>query len=123
MRNISMKKLMRKLSKVTHSTKYSILQPNPPKRGSDIVPAGHFPVYVGVDQDRTERFVVRAELLHHPLFLELLHRSAQEYGYDQTGVLRIPVIVVVFERVLESVKLGESYSCLDELLGHSVSCL
>ncbi|CAK7335847.1 unnamed protein product [Dovyalis caffra] len=111
-----MKKLMRKLSKVTHSTQYSILLPNSPKPRSDIVPAGHFPVYVGLDQDTTERFIVNAELLHHPLFIELLHRSAQEYGYDQRGVLRIPVNVVVFERVLESVKLGEGYSRLDELI-------
>ncbi|KAF9685996.1 hypothetical protein SADUNF_Sadunf03G0112600 [Salix dunnii] len=118
-----MKKLMRNLSKVTHSTQYSTLQSNSSKPRSDSVPAGHFPVYVGLDQDTAEKFIVNAELLHHPLFIELLHRSAQEYGYAQRGILRIPVNVVVFERVLESVKLGEGCSCLDELLlGQSVSC-
>ncbi|KAJ6414959.1 hypothetical protein OIU84_003874 [Salix udensis] len=120
--SISMKKLMRNLSKVTHSTQYSTLQPNSSKPRPDSVPAGHFPVYVGLDQDTTEKFIVNAELLHHPLFIELLHRSEEEYGYAQRGVLRIPVDVVVFERVLESVKQGEGCSCLDELLGQSVSC-
>lgn len=54
-----------------------------------------------------ERFVVSARLLNHPVFMELLRRSAQEYGYEQQGVLRIPCRVVLFERVLELLKKGE----------------
>ncbi|KAK8272214.1 hypothetical protein V6Z12_D11G315000 [Gossypium hirsutum] len=34
-----------------------------------------------------ERFVVNAELLNHPVFVGLLNKSAQEYGYEQKGVL------------------------------------
>lgn len=59
---------------------------------------GHVPVYVGEDM---ERFEVRADLLSHPVFLELLQRSASEFGYDQRGVLRIPCPVPMFERVLD----------------------
>ncbi|XVF25331.1 hypothetical protein REPUB_Repub13aG0204200 [Reevesia pubescens] len=115
---------MRRLSRVrvTHSTQYSMLRSEPPdlpveptKQRSD-VPHGHFPVYVGIDQTSTRRFIVSAEMLRHPIFVELLNRSAQEYGYEQRGVLRIPINVVVFERVLESLRQGQEPSSLDELI-------
>ncbi|XVF87029.1 hypothetical protein PTKIN_Ptkin18bG0087900 [Pterospermum kingtungense] len=116
-----MKKLMmRRLSRVrvTHSTQYSMLgsePPDPTKQRSD-VPHGHFPVCVGMDQTSTRRFIVSAELLRQPIFVELLNRSAQEYGFEQKGVLRIPINVVVFERVLESLRQGQQHSSLDELV-------
>jgi SAUR family protein len=72
-----------------------------------VVPEGHVPVYVG---DEMERFVVSAELLNHPIFVKLLNKSAQEYGYEQKGVLRIPCHVLVFERVLEALRLGQDHS-------------
>ncbi|PHT96974.1 Auxin-responsive protein SAUR40 [Capsicum chinense] len=37
----------------------------------------------------------------------LLNKSAQEYGYEQRGVLRIPCHVLIFERVLEALRLGD----------------
>ncbi|KAL4369026.1 hypothetical protein GQ457_05G026780 [Hibiscus cannabinus] len=123
-----MKKLMRRLSrvKVTHSTQYSLLQSEPAdprvgaaKQGSD-VPHGHFPVYVGIDQTAARRFIVSAEMLRQPVFVELLNRSAQEYGYEQRGVLRIPINVAVFERVVEYLSLGlrqgQQPLTLDELV-------
>ncbi|KAK6268363.1 hypothetical protein QUC31_012523 [Theobroma cacao] len=55
-------------------------------------------------------------MLRHPIFVELLNRSAQEYGYEQRGVLRIPINDVVFERVLESLRQGQEPSSLDELV-------
>ncbi|RWR76808.1 putative SAUR-like auxin-responsive protein family [Cinnamomum micranthum f. kanehirae] len=66
---------------------------------SEQVPKGHLPVYVG---EEMERFVVKAKLLNHPMFLELLNQSEREYGYEQQGVLRIPCRVSVFEQVLET---------------------
>lgn len=65
------------------------------------------PVYVGQEM---ERFVVNAELLNHPVFVALLKQSAQEYGYEQQGVLRIPCHVLVFERIMESLRLGVAKS-------------
>lgn len=67
------------------------------------MPAGHVPVYVG---ENMERFVVSAEVLNHPIFVRLLNETAQEYGYSQKGALRIPCHVMVFERVLEVLRLG-----------------
>ncbi|KDP25091.1 hypothetical protein JCGZ_22626 [Jatropha curcas] len=134
-----MKQLIRRLSKVADSSQYSLLRSDsqarrcsasrstrrgesfrclvkPARRagGTKPVPEGHVPVYVG---DEMERFVVSAELLNHPIFIGLLNKSAQEYGYDQKGVLRIPCHVLVFERVMEALRLGLESRDLEDLLG------
>ncbi|GER37571.1 SAUR-like auxin-responsive protein family [Striga asiatica] len=120
-----MKKLMRRISKVADSSQYCLLRSNSaaaatrPARGESFrkrsggVPGGHLPVYVG---EEMERFVVSAELLNHPIFVRLLNRSAQEYGYEQKGVLRIPCHVFLFERVLETLRIGGEARELQELL-------
>ncbi|WOK99551.1 auxin-responsive protein SAUR71-like [Canna indica] len=72
---------------------------------------GHVPVYVG---EEMERFEIRTGLLNHPAFVELLRRSAQEYGYEQTGVLRIPCPVPLFRRLLAASGSGEAEA--EELL-------
>ena len=77
------------------------------------MPEGHLPVYVG---DESARYVVSAELLNHPVFMILLNKSAQEYGYEQKGVLRIPCRVFVFERVLEALRIDEVSQDVMELL-------
>ncbi|URE34549.1 SAUR family [Musa troglodytarum] len=90
-----MKRLMRRLSRVADSSLYRPLQTA--KGGQRQVPEGHVPVCVG---EEMERFAVPAELLGRPAFLELLRRSAQEYGYEQRGVLRIPCPAPLFRRLL-----------------------
>ncbi|KAK4484915.1 hypothetical protein RD792_007516 [Penstemon davidsonii] len=117
-----MKKLMRKLSKVADSSQYYLLRSQSrceaARRSESFrkgggVPQGHLPVYVG---EEMERFVVSAELLHHPIFMELLNRSAQEYGYEHQGALRIPCHVFLFERVLETLRIGSEARDLQELI-------
>ncbi|XP_022883272.1 auxin-responsive protein SAUR71-like [Olea europaea var. sylvestris] len=108
-----MEKLIRRLSRVADSSQYCMLRSESRKerprrsesfrKGSGGVPKGHFPVYVG---EEMERFVVSAEFLNHPIFVKLLNRSAQEYGYEQEGVLRIPCHVFLFEQVLEALRAG-----------------
>ncbi|XP_022147859.1 auxin-responsive protein SAUR71 [Momordica charantia] len=108
-----MKQLIRRLSRVADSSQYCLLRSDSQSatklRRSRIlrsatVPQGHVPVYVG---EEMERFVVSAQLLNHPIFVELLNKSAQEYGYEQKGVLHIPCHVLLFERVLEALRLGD----------------
>ncbi|KAM6570536.1 hypothetical protein CsatB_018521 [Cannabis sativa] len=140
-----MKHLIRRLSRVADSSQYCLLRSDASTASSltrrhlrtdsfrvklrrrssstpaptTVVPEGHIPVYVG---DEMERFVVNAELLNHPVFVELLDKSAQEYGYEQKGVLRIPCHVLVFERVLEALRLGHVQSRdLRDLLGSQYS--
>ncbi|KAJ9139612.1 hypothetical protein P3X46_030330 [Hevea brasiliensis] len=136
-----MKQLIRRLSRVADSSQYSLLRSDSQSRrcsaasrsthraesfrclvkparraggGKSSVPEGHVPVYVG---DEMERFVVSAELLNHPIFIGLLNKSAQEYGYDQKGVLRIPCHVLVFERIMEALRLGLESRDLEDLQG------
>ncbi|XP_031505412.1 auxin-responsive protein SAUR71-like [Nymphaea colorata] len=134
-----MKQLMRKLSRVADSSSanYVLLRSGSvaPKRkggrrrssscagegdagGCGGVPEGHLPVCVG---EEMERFVVTAESLNHPLFAELLRRSAQEYGYDQKGVLRIPCPAGIFRSILDILRRTDGGAAgvgvdLDELL-------
>ncbi|XP_061352381.1 auxin-responsive protein SAUR71-like [Gastrolobium bilobum] len=111
-----MKQLIRKLSRVADSSQYTLLRFESRRERGTAVPKGHVPVYVG---EEMERFVVNAELLNHPVFVKLLNRSAQEYGYEQKGVLRIPCHVIVFERVLEALRLGHDSGDLRVILSSS----
>ncbi|GKD82279.1 auxin-responsive protein SAUR71-like protein, partial [Tanacetum coccineum] len=68
-----------------------------------------------------KRFVFNADLLKHPVIINLLNKSAQEYGYEQQGVLRIPCDVVVFERLLEALRSGkETFYDFDDLVDHGL---
>ncbi|MBA0776359.1 hypothetical protein Gotri_011362 [Gossypium trilobum] len=95
-----MKRFIRRLSRVADaSSHYCLLR--------------SVPIYVG---EEMELFVVNAELLNHPVFIALLNKSAQEYGYEQKGVLHIPCHVLVFERVMEALRLGVDSRDLKDLL-------
>jgi hypothetical protein len=50
------------------------------------VPRGHVPMVAGCG----ERVMVPVKLLTHPCIAELLDMAAQQYGYGQPGVLRVP---------------------------------
>ena len=89
---------MRKLSRVGDSSQERLLRKRTARWTG--VPEGHLPVFVG-EETEMERFVVKADLLSKPVFLELLRKSAEEYGYEQRGVLRIPCSVAVFRRMLD----------------------
>ncbi|KAJ8642059.1 hypothetical protein MRB53_018753 [Persea americana] len=115
-----MKQLLQSLSRVPNRSHYFLLRSDSSSRRvstnktrksnskvmkimgrSGQVPEGHLPVYVG---EEMERFVVKAKLLNHPMFKELLNQSEREYGYQQQGGLRIPCRVSVFEQVLETLR-------------------
>ncbi|XP_020103082.1 auxin-responsive protein SAUR71-like [Ananas comosus] len=116
-----MKRLMRRISRVADSSEHRPLwkgeREEEEERGRDRrrrrrrpgggrVPEGHVPVCVG---EEMERFAVRAELLGRPAFVELLRRSAAEYGYEQRGVLRIPCPVPLFRRLLLLLSLSHDH--------------
>uniref|UniRef100_A0A1D1YZS1 Auxin-induced protein 10A5 n=1 Tax=Anthurium amnicola TaxID=1678845 RepID=A0A1D1YZS1_9ARAE len=63
-------------------------------------PRGYIPVCVGVG-DEWKRFMVHTRSFKETELQELLFRSAEEYGYRNDGVLRIPYDTKRFEeRVL-----------------------
>ncbi|KAK9080730.1 hypothetical protein SSX86_000488 [Deinandra increscens subsp. villosa] len=96
-----MNKLLRRLARC------SLLRSAALGGSSVTVPEGYLPFYVG---EEMERFVVSADLLNHPLFINLLNKSAQEYGYQQKGVLRIACHVILFRRLLQALQEGEEAS-------------
>ncbi|KAG6523317.1 auxin-responsive protein SAUR71-like [Zingiber officinale] len=96
--------MMWRLSRVADYSQYEALQRRrgqrkelPGEPGAGAAAEGHVPVYVG---EETERFEVPTRLLNRPAIVELLRRSAQEYGYQQRGVLRIPCPASLFRRLL-----------------------
>lgn len=60
-------------------------------------PKGYVPVCVGVNDDQTTRFIVHTTMLREDDFLEFLCRAAEEYGFCNDGVLRIPYEAKEFE--------------------------
>lgn len=66
------------------------------------VPRGYVPVLVGSEKEM-ERFLLRVELFKHPSIMVLLEVAAQEFGYNQKGILKIPCDVKHFKVVLDQV--------------------
>lgn len=60
-------------------------------------PRGYLPVYVG---DEGKRYLIKAKHLNNPVILELLERWADEYGYSQSGALRLQCDAEIFESII-----------------------
>ncbi|CAN6287333.1 unnamed protein product [Urochloa humidicola] len=66
------------------------------------VPKGHVPMVAGEGAGGGgERVLVPVRLLTDPSVAELLDMAAQQYGYGQPGVLRVPCDAGHFRRVLD----------------------
>ncbi|GAB2285597.1 hypothetical protein Dimus_020041 [Dionaea muscipula] len=64
---------------------------------------GYVPVMVGTSEDQmTERFLIKTELIKHPSIIALLELSADEFGYQQEGVLQIPCQPDFFRDTIKS---------------------
>lgn len=77
------------------------------KRGkgkTQAAPNGCFSVYVGPEK---QRFVVRAELANHPLFMMLLEDAESEYGFNSQGPILLPCDVDLFYKVLAEMDGGD----------------
>ncbi|XP_037464104.1 auxin-responsive protein SAUR71-like [Triticum dicoccoides] len=78
--------------------------------GSGGTPRGCVPVLVVGDGDEEcERFVVQVEALRHPSLAALLEMAAQEFGYKQEGILRVPCAVNQFRQALTTAAVSKNY--------------
>ncbi|THU51555.1 hypothetical protein C4D60_Mb06t32260 [Musa balbisiana] len=114
-----MRQMIRRMARVADSSSQGESPPRRAgkeqrRRGEGAAAEGHVPVCVG---EEMERFEVRAELLGRPAFVALLRRSAQEYGYEQRGVLRIPCPAPLFRRLLAASSYAEAEAELLRSLG------
>ncbi|GMG98419.1 hypothetical protein Nepgr_000259 [Nepenthes gracilis] len=60
---------------------------------------GHVPMMVG-NEGAKEKFMVPTRFIHHPSIIALLDLSADEFGYDQQGVLQIPCEPEYFREII-----------------------
>ncbi|CAL0318025.1 unnamed protein product [Lupinus luteus] len=62
------------------------------------VPKGCLVIKVGTEKEQ-QRFLVPVVYFNHPLFMKLLKRAEEEYGFDQKGTITIPCHVEEFINV------------------------
>ncbi|KAK1305036.1 hypothetical protein QJS10_CPB11g01550 [Acorus calamus] len=94
---------MGKKKKGTSAASYErLLESDDRKKAKDVeVPSGYVPVMVGSGrEEEMERFVVHTKHFKHPCIVILLEMAAQEFGYEQQGILKIPCDVEHFRSVI-----------------------
>lgn len=85
-----------RLMGIAHAKLHKTLSAATSSANANDVPKGHFAVYVG-DHACKKRFVVPISYLNHPLFLDLLDRAEEEYGFEHPmGGLTIPCTLDYF---------------------------
>ncbi|XVF48137.1 hypothetical protein PTKIN_Ptkin03bG0166700 [Pterospermum kingtungense] len=82
------------------------------------VPKGYLAVSVGEEQ---KRYVIPTEYLSHQAFHILLRQAEEEFGFQQTGVLRIPCQVSIFETILKMVEENKDFFFVRESMGYCSS--
>ncbi|KAK9055303.1 hypothetical protein SSX86_026385 [Deinandra increscens subsp. villosa] len=81
------------------------------RRHRRIPSAGSLAVYVGSER---RRFVIPTRFLNLPVFVSLLNKAEEEFGFQTTGGLVIPCDVVFFKRLLKVLERNDSgFSTLD----------
>jgi SAUR family protein len=67
-------------------------------------PKGWMAIRVGAELEKQRRFLVPVMYLNHPLFLGLLKKAEEEYGFDQKGAIAIPCHVEHFFHVQDIIE-------------------
>ncbi|XP_050377100.1 protein SMALL AUXIN UP-REGULATED RNA 51-like [Argentina anserina] len=67
-------------------------------------PSGFLAVYVGPER---RRFVIPARFVNLPVFVGLLEKTAEEFGFETTGGLVLPCEVSFFKDVLKFLEKDE----------------
>ncbi|KAK4716662.1 hypothetical protein R3W88_015000 [Solanum pinnatisectum] len=82
-------------------------------------PSGSLAVYVGVDENERRRFVIPTRFLNLPVFISLLDKAEEEFGFQPTGGLVLPCEVELFSEILRLLEIDEQrfgVLGLDEIL-------
>ena len=67
------------------------------KKSFSKTPRGYFALYVGEER---RRFLLKADMINHPLFATLLEKANEEFGFDQEGPITIPCDIAFFEHII-----------------------
>ncbi|XP_055823964.1 protein SMALL AUXIN UP-REGULATED RNA 51-like [Solanum dulcamara] len=79
-------------------------------------PSGSLAVYIGLERTR---FVIPTRFLNLPVFISLLDKAEEEFGYQRTGGLVLPCEVEYFSEILRLLDRDEDrfgFLNLDELV-------
>ena len=105
----SSRKSIKFLKRTLSSSDYSNIRGD--ASSNNVVPKGYLAVCVG---EELKRFVIPTEYLGHHAFHILLREAEEEFGFQQTGVLRIPCDVCVFENILKMVEEKKDHLLVQE---------
>ncbi|KAI3711832.1 hypothetical protein L1987_70380 [Smallanthus sonchifolius] len=73
--------------------------------------AGYLAVYVGAER---RRFVIPTRFLNLPVFVSLLNKAEEEFGFQTSGGLVLPCDVVFFKKLLNVLERDErGFGALD----------
>ena len=105
----SSRKSIKFLKRTLSSSDYSNIRGD--ASSNNVVPKGYLAVCVG---EELKRFVIPTQYLGHHAFHILLREAEEEFGFQQTGVLRIPCDVCVFENILKMVEEKKDHLLVQE---------
>ncbi|KAM5579814.1 auxin-responsive protein SAUR50 [Rosa sericea] len=71
---------------------------------SNPTPSGFLPVYVGWDRNR---FLIPTRFLKYPIFVALLDKSGEEFGFKISGGIVLPCDVEFFKEILNLLQKNE----------------
>ncbi|KAF8407348.1 hypothetical protein HHK36_006476 [Tetracentron sinense] len=89
---------------LSHSDSDSDSDSDSPSGSNRRIPPGSLAMYVGPER---RRFLVPARFLNLPVFVALLKKSEEEFGYPSNGGLVLPCEVVFFKGVLKVLEKDE----------------
>ena len=97
----SLPKYLRRFSSQLEKTKGSYRRISQDSFGQqETTPKGYLPVYiVGEESEPKRRVLVPVIVFNHPLFVELMNRAAEEFGFDHQGGITIPCPCSDFDSV------------------------
>ena len=67
------------------------------KKSFNKTPRVYIALYVGEER---RRFLLKANMINHPLFATLLEKANEEFGFDQEGPITIPCDIAFFEHII-----------------------
>ncbi|GAB4826126.1 hypothetical protein Ancab_008996 [Ancistrocladus abbreviatus] len=64
------------------------------------IPKGYLAILVGhEEEEQLQRFIIPVIYFNHPLFMQLLKETEEEYGFDHKGPITIPCHAEEFRNV------------------------
>ncbi|KAK8618693.1 hypothetical protein V6N13_132676 [Hibiscus sabdariffa] len=92
-----LKSAIKRWPSLTRLTRTSIAIAASDSEQNSNIPMGHHLVHVGKSR---RRYLVRSEIIFHPLFQELIDRSGGNGGGGHDGEVEVSCEVVLFEHLL-----------------------